>query len=136
MGYEDSDNKLIRRVTNAMWDRMNINTNRTNGRMIVIGADPDDHINPELKLSEKEIKEATGRDKLRDVVLTDIYVPRFKEKGFDVEIGRTESGERYVSVKIVPPRADEVKFDSLSKLEEKNSADIEEDPDVARPYYD
>jgi hypothetical protein len=136
MSYEDADNQLIQRVTAAMWDRMNINTNRTNGRMIVAGADPDDHINPELKLTEKEIKDATGRDKLRDVVLTEIYVPRFREKGFEVDIGKTENGERYVNVKIVPPRADEVKFDSLSKLEEKNKDDIKEDPAIARPYYE
>jgi hypothetical protein len=136
MSYEDADDKLIRRITNAMWDRMNINTNRTNGRMIITGADPDDHINPELKIPEKEIKSLTGRDKLRGVVFTDVYVPRLKEVGFEAGIGTAVDGERFLHVKVVPPRADEVKFDSLEKMEEKNKADIDEDPDIARPYYE
>jgi len=136
MGYEDADDKLIRRIKNAMWDRMNINTNQTNGRMIIAGADPDDHINPELKIFENEIKALTERGKLRDVVFTDVYVPRLREAGFEADVGTAADGERFLHVKMVPPRADEVKFPSLEKLEKKNKADIDEDPDIARPYYE
>lgn len=134
MNYDDLDKEFVDRVSKALYTRMNINTNKLNGIMIMSGAEPHDHVNPELKLSKDAIKDGTGREKVRDVAL-EHFQSDFKKKGIDATVVK-QDGECFLQLRITPERAKEVKFDSLSSIEKRNNADLDEDPDLGKPYYD
>lgn len=135
MSFENQDKAFVERVANALYSRMNINTNQQNGCMTLFGADPDDRVNPELKLGKEEIKDCTGRAKLREVKLEE-FKADFQKMHIDATVAQDEHGESYLHLKITPERAREVKFNSLAALEKKNQADLDEDPELGKPYYE
>lgn len=135
MTYDKRDKEFVARVSGALYTRVNINTNKQNGVMTLCGAEPDDQVNPELKLTKDEIKQGTGRVKLRDVTLAELKAD-FEQKRIDATIVTPDNGEPYLHLQITPARAKEVKFDSLNSIEKQNEAELSKDPELGTPYYE
>jgi hypothetical protein len=131
MCLHEKDEKLQKEIRIALWMRVNINTQMEDG-VAHMGHGPDDRIYPELVISAEEIKTRTGRHKLRDSVLLD-YKMKLQGDGICVDV---LDGMKGLRIAVVPTRIAKNCFSSLAKLQEVNERDLDDDPDLAKPWCD
>ncbi|PQP01777.1 hypothetical protein C5614_00420 [Massilia phosphatilytica] len=131
MCLHERDEKLQNEIRYALWLRVNINTRLEDG-VAYMGHGPDDRIYPELVISAEEIKARTERQKLRGSVLHD-YKVKLQGDGICVEL---LDGMKGLRITVVPTRAAKNCFLSLEKLQDANKSDLDEDPELERPWHD
>jgi hypothetical protein len=133
MTFIEKDEKLQDEIRRALWLRVNINTRLEDG-VAFMGFGPDDRIYPELVISAEEIKARTGREKLRDCVLSDYKV---KLEGNWVRVDLLDaSGMKGLRIAVVPMRVAKNCFSSLENLQKANSSDLDNDPELETPWYE
>lgn len=76
----EKDRKFVNEVATYLWSQRNINANREEG-LARVGGNDIDYINPTLVLTKIDIKERTGRKKLRDVVIDELQAA-FEDKDY------------------------------------------------------
>lgn len=129
MSFHDSDKKLQDDVRQKLFLRQTINANLDIGKAY-LQAEPEDRINPSVRVTKEDIRKQTGREKIRDVVLEE-YAQALKAPGIAVE--RIDGDT--LQVTMVPIRAAKNDFLSLAALEAENAADLERDPELGEPMY-
>lgn len=127
--YGDKDKQFQQKIVSALSERFVINANKEIGNAY-FQPETEDKINPIVKISDSEIKKYTGRDKLRNVVL-DEYVEALNK----YELIQAARVKNDIHVSIEPVRIKENIFSSLRDLEQKNSNEILEEPELGEPQW-
>jgi|26BtaG_2_1085354.scaffolds.fasta_scaffold05013_4 hypothetical protein len=126
--YDLKDQKLVESVTNALNDRMIININE-NGESMVYPPPVEDPIFPQVALSHEEIKQETGRDKLRKNAVDNLK-KLFFQKNFEVF---DDENAQAIIIKTKtykdPKRTDFKSFKSLTEANTKTKREYEESID-------
>jgi hypothetical protein len=128
MSFEEKDKALQQEILALLLQRQTININKETG-VAHLTPEHEDQINPSVTITSQEIKERTGRDKIRTVVI-DEYQEALTMPGVVVE-----RKDNDLKVIVLPPRKSSNDYKSLSELEKKNKAEIAQDPDLAEPYF-
>jgi hypothetical protein len=122
MNFKEKDSELQRNIINSLHLRWTINSNKEVGKMY-LQPEFEDKINPSVTLTREQIKEITGREKLRDVVLDD-YAEALSRPGIEVE--RMDDKLR---ISVVPIRSKENEF-AIEDLMRKNAEELKADPQL------
>lgn len=125
MEFEKKDVSLQRAIVQALWERYTINLNKETG-VAYFQAESEDKINPCVMITRDEIRNETGRQKVRDVVLDD-YEEALRRPGIDV----TRPDSDTIKICLTPVRARENEFSSLTTLRKKNANELDNDPELA-----
>jgi len=128
MSFQEKDKALQDEIISLLIERLTINVNKEAG-VAYFSPDHEDRVNPSVIITAQEIKERTGRDKLRDAVIND-YQKALSRPGVLVE--RSDGG---LSLTVMPTRKPSNNFSSLRELAKKNRAEIAAEPDLAEPYF-
>ena len=128
MSFQEKDKALQKEILDLLVQRLTINMNKEAG-VAHLSPDHEDRVNPSVTVTSREIKERTGRDKIRDVVV-DEYQKALTKAGVVVERNGND-----LKVIVLPPRKSSNDYKSLSELSKKNSLEVAEDPDLAEPYF-
>ena len=123
MNFQKRDRDFQIKVVNALFQRHTINQNREIGAAY-FQPEYEDRINPQVTISSQEIKSATGREKLRDVVL-DEYIEAFNRYSGIIARKVTSTD---INVAIEPVRSRSNDFKSISALSNLNAKDLDTDP--------
>ena len=124
MNFDEKDEQFCKEITELLWQRHRINANMRKGSM-PMQAEWEDPVSPEITITEKAIKEKTGRDKIRGVVI-DKYEEMLKSTY--VQVIRVDANTLKVS--IAPMRSRENEFPSIKALRTANEQHLIEDPDL------
>ncbi len=125
MNFRDKDKNFQNKVKIALWERHKINVNRDVGTAY-LQPEFEDRINPKVKITPEDIKSATGREKLRGIIL-DEYVEEFNKQ---YGLTATKEADDSITLSIVPIRRPDNEFKSLAELTKKNKEDVENDPEL------
>jgi hypothetical protein len=123
MSFQDKDREFQNNVVSALFQRHTINLNKEVGTAYY-QPEFEDRINPQVTISPQDIKSATGREKLRDVVV-DEYVEAFNRYSGVIARKLTETD---IEVAIEPVRSRSNEFKSVSALCKSNAKDLDADP--------
>lgn len=124
--FEVKDKKFRREILNELTDRYYINMNKEVGTMH-FSPIHEDRITPCVTITRDDIARATGRDKVRDVVLKQ-YAEAMRSSAIEVTHDRQKKTLR---ICVSPVRAPEVEFKSFDAMRGKNEKDLMEDPELA-----
>lgn len=129
MDFDEKDEQFCKEITHLLWQRHRINANKQAGSM-PMQPEWEDRVSPEITITEKAIKDATGREKFRGVVM-DKYEKKLKTPGVQV----TRVDDKTFKVGIAQMRSRENEFPSIKALRAANAADLEEDAGLdGSPY--
>lgn len=125
MKYDEIDKKVQTEILTMLAQRRLMNANEDIG-VAYMQAELQDRINPTLVITTSELKELTGRDKVRDVVLAD-YEAKLSVYGV---VAKADAAAGTITVKTVPYPAKSTQFSSLRALKVQNEKDLKEDPSL------
>ena len=108
----EEDKKFVSEVTNSLWSQRNINANNDVG-VARIGGNEVDYINPTLVLTKDDIREATGREKVRGVVI-DEFQTAFEADGY-LDVSRGKNGDLILRTKTIDEKANTFTLKQLQK---------------------
>ncbi|WP_122574006.1 hypothetical protein [Pseudomonas viridiflava] len=128
MSFQEKDKVLQKEILELLTQRLTINMNKETG-VAHLSPDHEDRVNPSVTVTSQEIKQRTGRDKIRNVVI-DEYQKALTMPGIVVE-----RKDNDLTVIVLPTRKSSNDYKSLSELAKKNNSEIAEDPDLAEPYF-
>jgi len=128
--FNKRDDELQRSIIYALGERHIINLNKETG-VAYLQAEFEDKVNPCVTVTKDEIRSMTGRQKVRDVVMTDFENKMRSHPGIDV----TRIDEDTIKVCLTPVRAPENEFKSLAELNKQNSEELAEDPELGDSPY-
>lgn len=129
MDFEKKDDDLRKAIISALVERHTINLNKEIG-VTYLQAEFEDKVNPCVKLTRDEIREETGRQKVRDAVMDD-YAKALRAPG--IEVSRPDDDT--IQICVTPVRARENEFGSLAKLRKKNESELDEQPELGDSPY-
>jgi hypothetical protein len=129
MGFEKRDADLQNAIITSLMERQVINMNKETG-VAYMQAEFEDKVNPCVKVTRDDIREETGRVKVRDVVMDD-FERTLRRNGIDV----TRLDEDTIKVCVTPVRAGNNEFGSLTELRKRNTKDVIDLPELAEPPY-
>ncbi|PCM43771.1 hypothetical protein [Marinobacter sp. ANT_B65] len=125
MSFQDKDRAFQTKVVNALFQRHMINQNKEVGTAY-LQPECEDRINPRVTISPQDIKTATGREKLRNIVVRE-YVKAFNLYPGVIARNVTETD---IEVAIEPVRSRSNEFDSVSALCKSNAKDLNTNPEL------
>lgn len=129
MNFDEKDEQFRKEIKSLLWQRHRINANQMAGSM-PMQPEWEDQVSPEITITEQAIKETTGRDKIRGVVM-DKYEKELKTPGVQV----TRVDDKTLKVSIAPMRKSENEFFSIKALRAANEEDLKEDASLDDSPY-
>lgn len=126
--FEADVSATANQIVEALHQRWTINVNKESG--VARWPANTDCLNPCVTLSRDEIRGLAGREKLRDVFVTQLQVNLASRHGVSAEMD-------YGSLKvcITPVREPENEFVTFRELQKKNRSELLEDPDLGDDPY-
>ena len=129
MNFNEKDEQFQKEIASLLWQRHRINANKLAYRM---PSQPEweDRVSPEITITEQIIKDTTGREKIRSVVIDD-YVKKLTTPGIQV----TRVDAKTLKVSIAHIRSPDNEFPSVKALRAANQRDIEKDEDLDESLF-
>ena len=123
MNYQDKDEAFVNKVISSLYQRQLINANKASGTADM----REDVVNPTLEFGPEDLREHTGRQKVRDVVIKEVG-DAIRARGLNIEV--TPLANNRVKASLVPDRPKKNQFTSLTKLQRQNADEAADDPDL------
>ena len=129
MRFEEKDQEVCKQITQSLWQRHRINANKLDGSM-PLQPEWEDRVTPEITITENAIKDMSGRDKIRAVVLNKYEETLKNTPG--IKVVRVDNTLK-VSIEQRRERSNE--FASLKALRAANEADLSKDASLDDPLF-
>lgn len=129
MKYDQKDNEFQEKIISVLFDRHMINANKEIGAAY-LQPETEDKVNPKVVISGNELKENTGREKLRDSVY-DQYIQALNQHPLVTAERLRES----IIVSVNPVRSPDNEYSSIADLEKRNNEEVDEDPSLGEPQW-
>jgi len=128
MNFNEKDKQFCKEITDLLWQRQRINANKLDGQM-PMQPEWEDRVSPEITITLNAIKDRTGRDKIRDVIMNK-YERDLQSPG--VQVKRVDGT---LKISIVQTRTRENVFGSIKELRTANELDLEKDSGLNESPY-
>lgn len=128
MNFNEKDKQFCKEITDLLWQRQRINANKLDGKM-PMQPEWEDRVSPEITITLNAIKDRTGRDKIRDVIMNK-YERDLQSPG--VQVKRVDGT---LKISIVQTRTRENVFGSIKELRTANELDLEKDSGLNESPY-
>lgn len=126
--FDQQDTEFVRTIRNEMLKRRDANVNDSEGVAHYPGISTDE-IFPQVFITKEDIRDATGRDKVRDSVLQKLQK--------DLENGGLKASieDKKLKVEILPEKSRQTSFNSFNSLKQAN-IQTEQDYQNSRDEYE